>query len=191
MERPSVIRTALACARRGRLVKRRKSWLAALLLVGTGCGTSRIVNSDAVGPKGEKHLVDFYCAPQDDCRSLAKEACGGGAYETVTVGSAKSGELGKDFLVRCTDWVTHIVDKSVVGPHSEQALEFVCNEPLGACMDAFRHGCQGDFDIIASSNGDWLVQCLRPPGFVPTLPDPPPPVPPDLPFDGGVMPTKS
>jgi hypothetical protein len=176
---------------RPHVVTTRARWLTMLLLVGTGCGTSRIVNSDAVGPKGEKHLVDFYCAPQDDCRTLAKEACGG-AYEIVTIGNAKSGELGKDVLVRCTDWTTHTVDKSVVGPHGEPALEFVCIEALGACIDAFRRGCQGDFNIIASNNGDWLVQCLRPPDFVPTLPAAPPPAPPDLllSFDGGVRPTE-
>jgi hypothetical protein len=179
--------TAPACsARRGPLAVARGTWLLTLLLVGTGCGTSRIVNTDAVGPKGEKHLVDFYCAPQDDCRKLAKEACGG-AFEIVTIGDAKSEQFGKDVLVRCTDWMTHIVDKSVVGPHGEPSLEFVCTEALGACMDAFRRACQSDFDIVASNNGDWLVQCLSPPGVVPTLPPALPPSPPDLPMsiDGG------
>jgi len=176
----------------------RASWrqsgrcLTTLLVVAlTGCGTSKIVNPDAVGPKNEKHLVDFYCAPLDDCTQLAEEACGG-PYETLTTSRPKSGGTGKEFLVRCSERVTRAVGKGVVGPHGEAALEFVCVETLGECMDAFRRECQGDFDILASNNGDWLVQCLHPPDFVPApgvLPPPPPPaVPPAL--DGGASPLR-
>ena len=165
----------------------RGKWVALILVAGTACGTSRIVSSDAVGPKGEKHLVEFYCAPQDDCASLAKEACGG-PNEVVTISGTKSGEIGKELLIRCTDRVTRAVDTGAVGPHGETALEVVCLEALGACMDAFRRTCQGDFDIIASNNGDWLIHCLTPPNFVPPLP--PVPLPPDTLFslDGGLRP---
>jgi hypothetical protein len=158
-----------------------ENWLALMLVAGAACGTSRILNPDAVGPKGEKHLVEFYCAPQDDCGSLAKEACGG-PNEVVT----KSGAIGQKLLVRCTDRVTRTVDTGAVGPHGEPALEVVCIEALGACMDAFRRTCQGDFDIIASNNGDWLLHCLTPPNFVPPLPAAP--LPPDTSFalDGGL-----
>jgi hypothetical protein len=154
-----------------------------MLVAGAACGTSRIVNSDAVGPQGEKHLVEFYCAFQDDCASLAKEACGG-PNEVVT----KSGGIGTEILVRCTDRITRTVDTGAVGPHGEPALEVVCIEALGVCMDAFRRTCQGDFDVIASNNGDWLIHCLTPPNFVPPLP--PAPLPPDPLFslDGGLTP---
>lgn len=161
-----------------------------LVVATTGCmSTSRVVNTDAVGPKNEKHLVDFYCAPQDDCTKLAQEVCGG-PYETVTSSRPKSGGMGKELLVRCTERVTRTVGKGVVGPHGEASLEFVCVETLGECMDAFRRECRGDFDILASNNGDWLVQCLQAPDFVPSpgVPPPPPAVP--LPLDAGASPLR-
>jgi hypothetical protein len=160
-------------------------WLALLLLAATtACGTSKVVNPDASGPKGEKHLVDFYCAPQDDCSKLAKEVCEG-PYETVT---ATGKSFGNELLVRCTERVTRKVGKNVLGPHGEMASEFVCIETLGECMDAFRRECKGDFNILASNNGAWLIECFSPPGFVPPQPPAPPPSPPDKPFsrDGGV-----
>jgi hypothetical protein len=187
-KRPSFLQASKTWCTGGALVPR-GCWIALLLLLELGCGTSRVVNPDALGPKGEKHLVEFYCAPQDDCRALGKEACGG-AYEVVTTSSPKSMEFGKEFLVRCTDWMTHVVDKNVVGPHGEPLFEFVCNDVLGACLDAFRKTCEGDFEIIASNSGDWLVQCVGPPAFVPPVPPVPLPAPPDrfLLVDGGVSP---
>jgi hypothetical protein len=173
----------------GPSIRASRWWSATLLVLSTGCGTSRIINSDAVGPSGEKHLVHFYCAPQDDCRTLAREACGG-ASEIVSSTSSTTG-TGKDVFARCTEWTTRMTDKSVVGPRGEPLVEFVCLEPLGACMEAFRRGCHGDFDIVASNNGDWLVGCLAP-SFVPAIPPAPLPPPPSIPlsFDGGVRPTQ-